>query len=135
MEQVNPKIYNLVLQFSTIGLTLVLVWFAFVYYPQVVSQFQRGAIKSRINLPPAAASLGSFLIEEDDFRVAWEVNSDTYYAFIEGGTIGEFLANKNQAQLALKNALLKESLCDLNILFISTANLAIGGSLKLANNC
>ena len=129
------KLYNGILQGSILIFSAALVYFAFVYYPQTIRQYETGNFPLRKSLvAPVSAVSGNFPIETSAYRITFEAASDTYYVFINGGALSEFLTNQNSAQLALKSALSAESLCSYNVAYISSANLQVPEQYK-ASDC
>ena len=128
------RFYNTILQFSILFFTFALVWFSFIYYPKIVDQYKSGKILTRPLAAPVSASSKTFPIETDQYRLVAE-SSGTYYAFIGGKTLAEFVENKNGAQLALKNALSVESLCNLKIIYASSEGLSVPGEHTTTSNC
>src|SRR3989344_2013108 len=98
----NPiyRLYNGILQGSVLIFSAALVYFAFVYYPQTIRQYESGNIpRGKPFIAPAAANASNFPIETAGYKITSE-GSDTYYVFVGGETLGEFLTNQNGAQLA-----------------------------------
>ena len=135
MSVLTSRIYSGVLHLSIIVFTSALVWFAFVYYPKVVSQYKTGNFPKKMVVQPVAARSNKFPIETVAYRLVWDQNSDAYYAFIEGKNLDEYVVNRNNAQLALKTALSKETLCQVNIVYVSTGRLKVPPSLQDNSNC
>ena len=124
----NPiyRLYNGILQGSILIFSAALVYFAFVYYPQTIRQYQTGNLpQSKPFAAPAAANVGSFPIETESFRITYEAGKESYFVFVSGQTLDQYLKNQNGAQLALKSALSANSLCSYNVAYISSANLEI----------
>ena len=133
----NPiyRLYNGILQGSILIFSAALVYFAFVYYPQTIREYESGNIpRGRPFIAPAAANVGNFPIETDSYRITYEKDTDSYYLFIAGSTLDEYVVNQNGAQLALKSALSAESLCSHNVVYISSANLQVPEQYK-ASDC
>ena len=129
------RIYTAVVQMSILVFTCVLVWFAFVYYPKVVNNYKTGNFPKKNFVSGVAAASFKFPIETKIFRLVYEENSGTYYAFISGENLDDYLINKNSAQLAMKTALSRDSLCNVNIVYVSTANLKIPEKYKGNTDC
>jgi len=120
------KIYTWILEISVVILTSALVWFAFVYYPRVVNQYKSGAVlPTRTIYKPVYAESMQFPIETKAFRIVYEQKSGTYYAFIAGARLDEFVFNRDNAKLALKSALSLENLCNVKVIYASTGKLEI----------
>jgi len=114
------------LEISVVILTSALVWFAFVYYPRVVNQYKSGAVlPTRTIYKPVYAESMQFPIETKAFRIVYEQKSGTYYAFIAGARLDEFVFNRDNAKLALKSALSLENLCNVKVIYASTGKLEI----------
>ena len=118
------KLYNLTLHFSIFFFTAALGWFAFVYYPRVITDYRTGDFPKKAFVPSAVAS-HQFPIETDFFKLIYEEGSGAYYAVINGATLDDYLISRDSAKLALKTALSVESLCDLNVIYISQDQLSI----------
>ena len=120
------KIYTWVLEISVVILTSALVWFAFVYYPKVVNQYKSGAVLPTQTLyKPLYAESMQFPIETKAFRIVYEQKSGTYYAFIAGARLDEFVFNRDNAKLVSKSALSLENLCNVKVIYASTGKLEI----------
>jgi len=128
------KKFTLVMQLSIALFTVSLVWFSFVYYPKAVDKFQKVGLPQGKVIAEAEASAG-FPIETGQFRIVYEREPNVYYAFIEGENIAEYADNKNSATLSIKSALGLTSVCELNIVYVSTAELEVPQDLKSPANC
>ena len=114
------------MEISVVILTSALVWFAFVYYPRVVNQYKSGAVlPTRTIYKPVYAESMQFPIETKAFRIVYEQKSGTYYAFIAGARLDEFVFNRDNAKLVLKSALSVENLCNVKVIYASTGKLEI----------
>lgn len=131
----NPKIFNNVLQFSIVGFTFALAYFAFVYYPKVVNTYKTGNVPAQSILKPVSANSVKFPIETSAYMLAYEEGSQTYYAFIQGSMLDVFEFNRQNAKLALKTALSAEDLCDFNIIYVSAAELEVPQNLTDNSDC
>lgn len=126
-EKIN-KYYTRVLQVSAAVLTLVLFWFAFIYYPHLVTSFKLGK-----NLPiapvfkPVVASSYQFPIKTNAYTIE-ERDSRDYYVFVNGKTLQEFEFNRDNARLALKSALSMTDLCGLTVIYISSEGISTTGA-------
>src|SRR3989344_9000423 len=120
MEETTSRIYKGILQFSILVFTVALAWFAFIYYPKITSEYRAGRIPAKQLVTTVSAKGNKFPIEAENYRLVFEDKSGTYYAFINGKTLEEYLNNKNGASLTLKSILSLDSLCGLNIIFAST---------------
>ncbi|OGD83370.1 hypothetical protein A3J17_03170 [Candidatus Curtissbacteria bacterium RIFCSPLOWO2_02_FULL_40_11] len=128
------KKFTIVLQLSIAVFTISLVWFSFIYYPKAVDRFQNVGLPQSKIITAAAASDG-FPIETSQFRIVYESEPNTYYVFIEGEDIAEFADNKNSASIAIKSALSLASICELNIIYVSTEDLTVPQDLKNPASC
>lgn len=126
MDDHASKLYTWVLEISTLVLTVALVWFAFVYYPRVVNDYQSGKVlPSRSLYKPVYAEVSNFPIETEAYRIVYEDKSATYYVFVQGERLDEYVFNRDNAKLALKTALSIEDTCSLSIIYASANNLKI----------
>lgn len=132
--QRDTKIFTIFLQLAIGLFTISLVWFSFVFYPRIVDRYKGVGLPQKAGIPDAAASDG-FPIETAQFRVVYEQGSNSYYAFIQGKNIADFVDNKNSASLALKNSLSLDSVCNLNVIFVSTEQLEIPQDYKNPASC
>ena len=135
MGDFATKIYNSVLQLSILVFTSALVYFAFVYYPKAINSYKNAALPQKAFVPSAVAQFNKFPIETAGFRIIWEKSSDTYYIFVKGATLNEYVDNKNRADLAMKNALSETSLCSLNIIYSSTSKLQVPDKFQTRTGC
>lgn len=133
----NPaaRIYNVVMQFSVVVFSLILVWFSFIYYPKIVNQYKNVATGGGQPAGQVSANFSNFPIETANYRIEFDKNSQNYYVFVGGATVGGFVENKNSAVLALKSALSLQSLCNLNIIYASVEKLTLPADLKSSTNC
>lgn len=135
MGTAASKIYTPLLSLSIIGLTWALVWFAFIYYPKVIDDYKTGRVPAKPVIRTVAAGSQNLPIETPYFRLVWEERSSTYYVFIEGNKLADYLANRDAARLALKTALSAEDLCDFSVTYVSTTRLSIPQNLQDPDNC
>jgi len=130
------RIYNVILQLSIVVFTAALVYFAFVYYPKVIRDYKSGKIPPGKPMIASVAAVGNkFPIETSGYRIVHEEKSNAYYVFIAGNSLDQYLLNKDGASLTLKSALSEDSLCDLNVIYVSTAKLEIPQQYKTDVNC
>lgn len=129
------KIYNVVMQFSIVVFSLTLAWFSFIYYPKIVNQYKNVATGGRPLAGQVSANFSNFPIETSSFKIEFDKNSGNYYVFVKGTTVSGFNENKNSAELALKSALSVQTLCNLNIIYVSTEKLTLPQDLKSSTNC
>ena len=129
------KIYTIILQFSVVVLTLLFAWFTFVYYPKIVNEYKAGnfPIKQSIALP--AGNNNRFPIETSAYRVDFEIASNTHYVFVRGNDLETYLTNRDGAKLALKSTLSLQSLCGLNLIYVSAQNLKIPQKYQSNTDC
>ena len=130
MEETTSRIYKGILQFSILVFTVALAWFAFIYYPRIINEYRAGRIPAKQLVTTVSAKANKFPIETENYRLVFEDKSGTYYAFINGKTLEEYLNNKNGASLTLKSILSLDSLCGLNIIFASTTKLNVPEQYK-----
>lgn len=135
MDFYSSRIFNTVLQASTLFLTGALAWFAFIYYPKIVSDYKSGNFPQKQAPAPVVASSNRLPIETANYRIEFEQNSDTYYVFVQGEKLDDYLLNRDGAKLALKNSLSKVNLCGVNILFVSVAKVEIPERFKINSDC
>lgn len=135
LNQPIYKLYNGILQGSILIFSAALVYFAFVYYPRVIRQYESGNLPAKnYFVAPVSAVSASFPIETDAYRITYEKDTDSYYVLVSANTLDEYVANQNRARLALMSALSLESLCSYNVAYISSANLQVPAKYK-ASDC
>src|SRR3989344_5888900 len=102
----NPaaKIYNVVMQFSVVVFSITLVWFSFIYYPKIVNEYKNVATGGGQPAGGVFANFSNFPIESASYRIEFDKNSQNYYVFVKGTTVGGFVENKNSAALGLNSA-------------------------------
>ena len=136
MDTITHKLYTPILQVSIVALTFALVWFAFIYYPKVINGYKTGNIQRHSIVKPISANSSTkFPIETSAYRIVYEEGSQTYYTFVEGVNLDQFVVNKNNAELAIKTAQSLEKLCNLNIVYASAKNLKIPQQFQGSSNC
>lgn len=117
---------SLFLQGSIAVFAIALFWFAFIYYPKMTYDLQNGRIIPKPTVfTPAVAQGANLPVETANYRVSWESRSGTYYVFVNGKGLEEFVYNRDNAKLALKNALSADKLCGYNVIYVSTSKLSI----------
>src|SRR3989344_8027773 len=95
------RLYNGILQGSILIFSAALVYFAFVYYPQTIRQYESGSIPLQKSfITPVSAVSTSFPVETDAYRITYEKDADSYYLIISGNTLDEYVLNQNGARLA-----------------------------------
>lgn len=119
------RIYKQIVPLSTLVLAVALLWFAFVYYPQVVADLAGGNFLQKTLVPQVQAISYQFPIVTGAFRLEYDAGSATYFAIIGGEELDEYVVNRDSAKLALKTALSAQSLCDFNVIYVSAARLSI----------
>ena len=120
------RFYNGILQGSILIFSVALVYFAFVYYPQIIRKYESGNIpQGKPFIAPVSAVLNKLPIETDAYRIIYEKGTDSYYVIISGNTLDQYTVNQNGARLALKSALSAESLCSYSVVYISSSDLQI----------
>lgn len=128
------RFYNGILQGSILIFSAALVYFAFVYYPQAIRQYESGNIPAQKPLiAPVSAVLDKLPIETESYRITYEKDTDSYYVFIAGNTLDQYVANQNGARLALMSALSSESLCSYNVVYVSSGNLQVPEQYKVSD--
>ena len=96
------RFYNGILQGSILIFSAALVYFAFVYYPQAIRQYETGNLSAQKPfVAPVSAVLDKLPIETDAYRITYEKDTDLYYVIISGNTLDKYVANQNGARLAL----------------------------------
>ncbi|MEX2028316.1 MAG: hypothetical protein WD988_02345 [Candidatus Curtissbacteria bacterium] len=114
------------MQTAIVALTVALFWFAFIYYPRAARDLQDGkAIPKPTAFKPAVAQSGRLPVETENYRVAYEDRSGTYYVFVNGDDLEEYVYNRDNAKLSLKNALSVDKLCSFNVIYVSTSKLSV----------
>ncbi|MBI2598693.1 hypothetical protein HYW40_00520 [Candidatus Curtissbacteria bacterium] len=117
---------NYLVQAGIAVFTIAFLWLAFVYYPKVSGDYQSGKIIPRPTVfKPVVAKGATLPIETESYKIVWEEGSGTYYAFINGKNLEEFVFARDNAKLALKNALSAEKLCPFSIIYVSTERLSV----------
>lgn len=135
MGTVTTKIYTPLLSFSIVGLTWALVWFAFIYYPKVIDNYKTGRVPVKPVIRTVSAGSSQLPIETAYFRLVYEEGSNSYYVFVEGDKLTDYVANRDAARLALKTALGAADLCEYSITYVSTARLPIPQNLQDPEDC
>ena len=135
MDTITNRIYTPLLSLSIVGLTWALVWFAFIYYPKVISDYKTGRVLSKPLFRTVAAQSQNFPVETEFYRLVYEQRSNTYYVFIEGNELTEYQANRDAAYLALKTSLSAVDLCNFNVIYVSNQRLQIPQNLQDPNDC
>ncbi len=134
MEERIVRPSTIVLQLLILIFAVCLIWFTFVYYPKIVKE-RSFALTFTPFAPKVVATTDSFPIQTDSYRITYEKASGLYYTVVEGKTLNSFVENKNAAQLALKNALSTESLCNQKIIYASSAGLSLSSEFTTTSNC
>src|SRR3989344_2970221 len=90
------RLYNGILQGSILIFSAALVYFAFVYYQQTIKQYETGKLPAQKPLiAPVSAVSASFPIETDAYRITYEADSESYFVFVGGATLNDYLSNQN----------------------------------------
>lgn len=134
MDERIMKPLTIGVQFLILVFAICLVWFTLVYYPDVV-RGHKFAFNFVPSIEKASASGHTFPIDTKNYRISYESGSNLYYAFIQGDTLAQYVENKNAAQLALKNSLEDETLCQENIIYASVSRLNIPEEYRNTSNC
>ena len=132
---VTSGIHNIIIQISILAFGALLVWFAFVYYPKVIDKYKNVPLPTSQSSGKVLANFSGFPIETVQFRITYEAKPNSYYVFVEGDSLPTFVDNKNRAILALKSVLSVESVCKVNIFYVSVQRLEIPDNLKISPNC
>lgn len=135
MSPVTLKVYNRVIQFSTLFLTICLAWFAFIYYPKAINDYKIGNFPKKAVVAPVSATSKQFPIETSAYRIVYEVGSNTYYVFVAGNDLENYAVNRNGAKLALKSALSLDNLCSLTVLYSSSSGLQVPEQFRDNGDC
>lgn len=130
----HGKFFTIAVQLTIAAFTVSLIWFSFIFYPNVVDNF-KGVGLPQTQVITSAAAFGEFPIETEQYRVTYEERSNTYYVFVEGDNLAVFGDNKNRATLAIKSALSLQNVCVLNIIYASVAKLEVPQELKRPASC
>lgn len=124
------KILIRVMQLSTVFLTIALFWFAFVFYPKTIKDVEKGKFTYKnAEIKPVAATSYTFPINTSAYKIEVGKSGD-YYVLINGNNLSEYEVNRSSAKLTLKTALSLEDTCSVNVIYVSTAKLAIPENLK-----
>lgn len=125
------RFYNGILQGSILIFSAALVYFAFVYYPQAIRKYETGSLPAQKPfVAPVSAVSATLPIETDAYRITYEKDSESYFVFVNGQTLDQYILNQNGARLALMSALSVESLCAYSVVYISSANLQVPEQYK-----
>ncbi len=129
------RAHTLLLNSSIVIFTMILFWFAFIYYPKVIADYKSGNFVKKPLIAPAVAYSNNFPIENKFYKIVFENKSDTYYVFLNGNNLEEYTVNKNSAELALKTALSLEKLCNVNVIYSSTTRLKVPQKYNSSVGC
>ena len=135
MERIN-KYYYSIMQASVVVLGVGLFWFAFVYYPSIVSDLRQGKnIPTEQIFSPVSASSVTFPVETKAYRIEYDNSGGYYLVSVSGNSVAEFLFNKDNANLALKSALSAEKLCGEQIVYVSSTGLDVPSTYSQTTDC
>lgn len=135
MDKIN-SLYPRVLQISVVFLGAALFWFAFVYYPKVVTDFKLGRVLPiKTVFKPVAASSYSFPIKTQAYSIEYAPKSGIYYVSVSGSTLPEYVFNRDNAKLALKTAISLTSLCNINVVYVSSSGFDVPPQYRSASDC
>lgn len=135
MDHIN-SLYPRVLQGSVVVLGAVLFWFAFVYYPKVVTDFKLGKVlPEKTVFHPVVASSYSFPVTTSAYKIDYAQKSGIYYVSVAGTTLQEYVFNRDNAKLALKTAISSTSLCNVNVVYVSSSGLDVSARYRAAKDC
>lgn len=126
----------MVLQGSVVVLGVMLFWFAFIYYPGVVTDFKLGKVlPEKTVFQPVSASSYSFPIKTQAYSIQYAPKSGIYYVSVVGTTLPEYVFNRDNAKLALKTATSLTSLCNINVVYVSANSLDVPLQYRDAKDC
>lgn len=127
----QEQIITRVMQGATTILSIMLFWFAFVYYPKTILNIETGKISigSKI-LKPVTATSYVLPIDTEGYRIEKSREDDNYYVIVKGRNLAQYEVNRNNARLALKTALSLETTCSINVVYVSSSKLNVPDSLK-----
>ncbi|HSX19297.1 MAG TPA: hypothetical protein VLE91_04155 [Candidatus Saccharimonadales bacterium] len=132
----TTKLYKPVLQASTILLTIVLVWFSFIYYPKVLNKYKTGTAGANPKIVTEVIAVDQkFPIKTKGYELTYEEKSNTYYALVQGTMLDSFELNRQSAKLALKTALSMDSLCKVNVIYVSASGISLPQNLATNSDC
>lgn len=135
MDKIN-KHYSTILEVSILCLGGILFWFAFVYYPRIVSDLRLGkTLPARTVFKPVAASSYTFPIKTETYRIEFDQAANIYFAYVAGETLPEYVFNRDSAKLTLKSALSMEDLCNVNVVYTSVQGLDVPGQYRGNIDC
>ena len=135
LDKVN-HLYPRVLQGSVVVLGVALFWFAFVYYPKVVTDLKLGKVlPGQFVFTPVAANSNTFPITTVAYRIEYAPDSGIYYVAVAGDTLPEYAFNMDNAKLALKTATSQTDLCGVNIVYVSSSGLDVPAQYKSTQDC
>ena len=135
MDKIN-RYYSQILQVTVFCLGGVLFWFAFIYYPKVVSDLRQGiTLPARVVFKPVAASSYTFPIKTETYGVEFDQAANIYFVYISGASLPVYVFNADNAKLALKSALSIVDLCEVNVVYVSTEGLDVPGQYRGNADC
>ena len=125
-----------ILQLFLVGFTGVFLFFMALYWPMLMAN-RTPTVRENFSLlnNVRADDMSGFPITTKEYKISYESRSDTYYVFVAGSTVAQFVENKNSAQLALKNKLMEETLCRKQIIYSSTSGISIPTEFKTTTGC
>lgn len=136
MTDTINKFYPRVLQGTVVVLAVALFWFAFVYYPKVVTDFKLGKVFPDTTVfKPVSASSYRFPIETEAYRIEYAPDSGVYSVAVAGATLPEYVFNRDNAKLALKTATSLTSLCGVAVVYSSSTGLDVPVQYRDAKDC
>ncbi len=126
-----------ILQLFLVGFSGVFLFFMALYWPMLMANRtptvrENGGILDEVR---AGEGSGGCPIETSEYKISYEARSDSYYVFVKGVTVSQFVENKNAAQLALKNKLMEESLCDKQIIYAPSMGIEVPAEFKTTSGC
>jgi len=129
-KSMGYAIQALILVFS-----LCLVYFTFVYYPSVAHKISLSLPFKNIFVDKVVVGAENFPIQTANYRISYATDSSLYYVFVQSATVDKYVENKLAAQLALKNTLQSDSLCDFKIIYTSSVRLELDEGQTQTSGC
>ncbi len=105
------------------------------YYPSALSKASLGIAFEPFTKDKVIVNTGDFPVVTDGYKITYASDSDLYYVFLDGSTLPEYIENKVAAQLSLKNILSLETLCNLKVIYASSADLELDQEYTRTSGC
>lgn len=135
MDKINHY-YSTILQVSIFCLGGILFWFAFVYYPGIVTDVKIGkTFPVRTVFKAAVATSHTFPIETAFYRIEYDKGANIYFVYISGENLLDYVFNLDNAKLTLKSALSIDNLCLVNVVYTSSEGLDVPEQYKGITDC